>query len=218
MSFRFSLKERVGLYVVTADYQERTHLGMAKAAVAGGARIIQYREKSASSRVMLETAMRLRAITAASGALLIINDRVDIALAVNADGVHLGQDDMPCRTARELMGDGYIIGISATNFAEAIEAAHVGADYIGLGPIYPTMSKDDAAPAMGIEGLVKVVAAVSVPVVAIGGLTSDNIGGVIAAGADGIATISAIAGAADMENEAKLLNDMIERFKQEHMI
>ncbi|MDI6816370.1 MAG: thiamine phosphate synthase [Actinomycetota bacterium] len=218
MSFRFSFKERVGLYVVTADYLERTHIAMAEAAVAGGAGTIQYREKKASSRVMLETAMSLRAITVASGALLIINDRVDIALAVDADGVHLGQDDMPCRAAREVLGDGYIIGISATNLDEAIEAAQDGADYIGLGPIYPTMSKDDAAPAMGIEGLVKVVAAVSVPVVAIGGLTTDNIGGVIAAGAGGIATISAIAGAVDMENEAKLLNDMIERFKKERMI
>jgi len=218
LSFPFSLKERVGLYVVTADYRERTHIGMAKAAVAGGARIIQYREKKASSRVMLEAATRLRAVTAASGALLIINDRVDIALAVNADGVHLGQDDMPCRAARKLMGDGYIIGVSATNFSEAVEAAHDGADYIGLGPIYPTMSKDDAAPAMGIEGLVKVVAAVSVPVVAIGGLTADNIGGVLEAGADGIAMISAIAGAADMENETALLNDMIGRYKKKHVI
>lgn len=218
MSFRFNLEDRVGLYVVTADYQERTHIGMAEAAVAGGAGIIQYREKKVSSRVMLETAMRLRTITAASGALLIINDRVDTALAVNADGVHLGQDDMPCRAARELMGEGYIIGISATNFSEAIEAAKDGADYIGLGPIYPTMSKDDAAPAMGIEGLVKVVSAVSVPVVAIGGLTADNIGGVIEAGAAGIATISAIAGADDMENEARLLSELIERYKQQHMI
>ena len=213
MSFPLNLEDRVGLYVVTADHRGRTHVGMAKAAVSGGAGTIQYREKKASSRAMLETASRLRAITAAAGALLIINDRIDIALAVNADGVHLGQDDMPCRAARELLGDGYIIGISATNLSEAVEAAKDGADYIGLGPIYPTISKDDAAPAMGIEGLEKVVSAVSVPVVAIGGLTADNIGGVVAAGAAGIATISAIAGADDMENEARRLSELIKRYK-----
>jgi len=218
LSCRLKLREYLGLYAVTADYGVRTHTAIARAAVEGGARVIQYREKGASSREMLQTALELRELTAASGAIFIVNDRIDIAQAAYADGVHLGQDDMPYSVARGILGDGYIIGISATDYREAVEAAREGADYIGLGPIYPTPSKDDAAPAIGIEGLSAVVQAVDVPVVAIGGLTTDNIEEVIRAGADAAAVISAIAAAGDMADATRLLNGMITRCKSEYKI
>ncbi|HZD61002.1 MAG TPA: thiamine phosphate synthase, partial [Anaerolineae bacterium] len=199
--------------MVTTEYQGKSHIGVAAAAIEGGASIIQYREKSASSRTLLETAGRLRELTAGAGVKLIINDRVDIALAVGADGVHLGQDDMPLEVARHIMGDTYIIGISATNLDEAIAAAKNGADYIGLGPIYPTPSKEDAAPPIGLEGLSTVASAVSVPVVAIGGITIDNVEEVVMAGADGIAVISAVAAKEDMVGTARLLRGIISNAK-----
>ncbi len=195
--------------MVTIEVPGKSHLAIAKAAIEGGASIIQYRDKHASSRKLFEDALQLRNLTRDAGALLIINDRADIALAVEADGVHLGQDDLSLAEARRIVGDTYIIGISATCFDEAVEAARQGADYIGLGPVFPTPSKDDAAPPIGLEGVAAVRKAVDVPIVAIGGITIDNIEGVVRAGSDGIAVISAVASAPDMVNAARTITEMI---------
>jgi thiamine-phosphate pyrophosphorylase len=197
--------------MVTTESPGRTHIEVAQAALEGGAKVIQYRDKNASSRTLYERARELRKITREAGVLLIINDRLDIALAVGADGVHLGKDDMPFESAREIMGASYIIGISATNYEEA--AAAQGADYIGLGPIYPTPSKDDAAEPIGLQGLNRTRSSVSVPIVAIGGITADNVEEIITAGADGVALISAVASAQDMVHAAQTLTHLIERAK-----
>lgn len=209
LSFQSKLSKITGLYMVTTEHHGKSHIEVAAAAIEGGASIIQYREKYGSSRMLLKTASMLRELTNEAGVNLIINDRVDIALAVGADGVHLGQDDLSLEAARNIMGDKYIIGVSATNFDEAIDAASGGADYIGLGPIFPTPSKDDAAPPMGLDGLSAVARAVKIPIIAIGGITADNAGDVIMLGADGIAVISAVAAADDMVGAARLLSGII---------
>ncbi len=196
--------------MVTIETSDKSHFDIAKAAIEGGASIIQYRDKHASSRKLFEDALQLRNLTRDAGALLIINDRADIALAVEADGVHLGQDDLSLAEARRIVGDTYIIGISATCFDEAVEAANQGADYIGLGPVFPTPSKDDAAPPIGLEGVAAVREAVDIPIVAIGGITIDNIEEVIQAGSDGIAVISAVASAPDMVAAARMITTMIQ--------
>jgi len=196
--------------MVTIETPGKSHFDIAKAAIDVGASIIQYRDKYASSRKLFADAFELRRLTRDAGALLIINDRVDIALAVEADGVHLGQDDLSLGEARRIVGDIYIIGISATCIDEAVEAAEQGADYIGLGPIFPTPSKNDAAPPMGLDGLVEIRETVDVPIVAIGGITIDNIEEVVRAGADGIAVISAVASAPDMTSAARTITDMIQ--------
>lgn len=210
---RLRLQASIGLYVITTELPGRDHIDVARAAIEGGVSIIQYRDKNASSRTLLNRAYALRKLTKESGALLIINDRIDIALAVGADGVHLGQDDLPYGDARRILGDAHIIGISATCLEEATAAAGSGADYIGLGPIFPTSSKDDAAPPIGIEGLASVRKSVDVPIVAIGGITVDNIEEVVSAGSDGIAVISAVAAANDMAGSARILDEMIRRTK-----
>lgn len=215
LSFRSRLSNSLGLYVVTAEFPGKSHIDVATAAIEGGALIIQYREKDTSSRKLLETAGKLRELTSKADVKLIINDRVDIALAIRADGVHLGQDDLTLEAAKNIMGYDYIIGISATNFDEALAAAKDGADYIGLGPIYPTPSKDDAAPPIGLEGLSAVAEAINIPVVAIGGITIDNVEEVVMAGADAIAVISAVAAAEDMAGAARSLNGIIKRTKMQ---
>jgi len=197
--------------MVTTEYQEKSHIDIASAAIKGGVSIIQYREKNKTSRELFDTASKLREITYQSGVKLIINDRADIALAVGADGVHLGQDDLSLKAARDMMGQDYIIGISATNFDEAVEAAREGADYIGLGPIFPTPSKEDAAPPIGLEGLRKVAGEINIPIVAIGGITIDNVAEVVDAGADGLAVISAVAATDDMVGATRILCEIIER-------
>lgn len=203
-----------GLYVITTESPQRSHIDIAKASIEAGVSFIQYRDKNASTRKLFETALKLREITRKARTKLIINDRVDIALAVKADGVHLGQDDMPLEHARDILGDRYIIGISTSCLEEAMEAERGGADYIGLGPIYPTPSKDDAGSPIGIEGLMAARESVDIPIVAIGGLTADNIEQVVSAGSDGIAVISAVASALDMAEASRRLNELIERAKR----
>lgn len=158
--------------------------------------MVQYRDKSGTRRSIYDTASRLSRLVHEAGGVFIVNDYADIALAVDADGVHLGQGDLPIRHARKLMGTEYIIGLSTHSLAEALEAEAQGADYIGFGPIYPTLTKD-AGPAQGIARLAEIKRAVSVPVIAIGGIGPGNVRDVIRAGADGVAVISAILSADD---------------------
>jgi len=192
----------LGLYVITGAYPElgRGHLDVARAALEGGADALQLRDKDLGGRDMYRLALRIRDLVdrSGSGCLLFINDRVDVALAAGADGVHLGQDDLPATDARSLVGGDMIMGISASTVAEAEEARADGADYLGVGPVFTTPSKADAGIPIGIEGLRRIVEAVDVPVVAIGGINEDNVRQVFEAGADGIAVISAVTVAEDM--------------------
>ena len=163
---------------------------MVTAALKAGVAWIQYREKEKSRREMYHEALKLRGLTRDSGATFVVNDHADIALAVDADGLHLGQDDLPLKEAREIMGR-RIIGISAHSLSEALEAAEGGADYIGFGPVFHTSTKDAGEP-KGLEMLREIKRHVKAPVVAIGGITLENLARVLEAGADGVAVASAI--------------------------
>ncbi|MDP6779307.1 MAG: thiamine phosphate synthase [Candidatus Latescibacteria bacterium] len=169
-----------------------SHLELARLAVAGGADTIQYRQKAGSTRKMIETASALQRLCADAGATLIVNDRVDVAIASGADGVHLGQDDFPLGRARDLLGPEVVIGGTAKTLDQVQVAASEGADYVGFGPIYPTGSKADAGEVKGLEGLARISRSSPIPVVAIGGIGIATAAGVISAGARGIAVISAV--------------------------
>jgi len=159
----------------------------------GGASLIQLREKQMSVREFFEQARAAVAVAGRNGVHLIINDRVDIALAVGAHGVHLGQDDMPAAAARELLGPNAVIGYSTHNIEQAIAATKLPIDYFAIGPIFATMTKSDTAPVLGIEGLRAVRLAIGAfPLVAIGGINHTNARDVISAGADSVAVISAL--------------------------
>ncbi|MBI5642052.1 MAG: thiamine phosphate synthase [Deltaproteobacteria bacterium] len=181
-----------GLYAIidTAYVAPEGMRMMAEKIIKGGAGILQLRSKGLSSREMLDTAWALREVTLKNGVIFIINDRADIAALVQADGVHLGQDDLPAADARKLLGEGSIIGVSTHNKEEAAACAH--ADYISFGPVFPTKTKKDAQAPKGLSGLKEVRGATPLPIVAIGGITEENIGSVIAAGADSAAIISDI--------------------------
>jgi thiamine-phosphate pyrophosphorylase len=169
---------------------QRTTEEMVQAALKSGARWIQYREKEKTRREIYREALQLRDVTRQFGGLFIVNDHADIALAVDADGVHLGQDDLPLREARKIMGN-RIIGISTHSLSEAIGAAEGGADYIGFGPVFPTVTKDAGTP-KGAAMLRDIKKEVSIPVVAIGGISLENLPEVLASGADAVAVASAI--------------------------
>jgi thiamine-phosphate pyrophosphorylase len=199
------------LYVITDETIAggRSHARIAQCAVAGGADVIQLRDKTCSIKKLLRTARELRAITRRSGTVLIINDRLDVALASGADGVHLGQGDIRVSTARQLSPPGFIIGVSVGTAAEAVEAEKEGADYLALSPTFSTTSKDDAGPGHGLDRLREVRQAVTLPLLAIGGIGSRNVREVIAAGADGIAVISAVVAAPDITAAARELKDLV---------
>lgn len=200
-----------GLYVITDEdiCPGRTHVEIARAAIAGGARIIQIRDKAASDRDFYEAAMAIRTLTADAGALFFINDRVHIAAAVDADGVNVGQTDIPVGAARGILGPSSIIGLSCDTIEQAMQAEQQGADYVGFGPVFPTYTKQDAGPVSGIETLRQVCASIKLPVVAIGGIGASNIARVAAAGATSAAVVSAIVCADDMKQAT---NDLIRRF------
>lgn len=192
------------LYVVTDASLSRGlgHLESAKRAMKGGADVIQLRDKDMSGRELYDLGIELAKATRREGALLIVNDRLDIALACGADGVHLGQDDLPVKEARQLAPRGFIIGASVGSVEEALDAERAGADYVALSPVFSTPSKADAGAGRGLEMLSRIRKAVSVPVIAIGGITMENVAAVIEAGADGVAVISAVIGQPDIEAAA----------------
>lgn len=187
--------KRIGrLHIITdTSLQERfSHIELTELAIAGGADTIQFRSKSGSTREQIETAAEMKKICNSAGIPLIINDRIDVAMAVEADGVHLGQDDFPISKAREILGDQFIIGGSAGNMGEADICLKEGADYIGSGPVYYTGSKKDAGPAIGVDSIKKLVERIPIPVIAIGGISAINVPELFKAGAHGIAVISAV--------------------------
>ena len=203
------------LYVLTDAglSRGRSHPQVVRAAIKGGATLIQLREKGATTRALVETGQELRAVTREAGVPLIANDRVDVALAVDADGVHVGQGDMPAALARRLIGPDRMLGVSATCLGEALRGEREGADYLGVGPVFPTGSKADAAPPMGLDGLAAIAARIRIPIVAIGGVGPGNAGAVVGAGADGAAVISAVVGAPDVERAARLLRARVSAAK-----
>ncbi len=185
------LSRLYGLCAITPSEAEAGAVERAVlAALQAGVRWIQFRRKSGAARLLYEEALRLREITARFSATLIINDYPDLALAVDADGVHLGQDDLPLSEAKKIMGD-KIIGISTHNLEEALDAQRGGADYIGFGCIFPTTTKDAGIP-KGPGAIRRIAESVSVPVIAIGGITKENVREVFDAGCHGVAVSSGI--------------------------
>jgi len=187
--------KKVGrLHVLTdTDLQNCfSHIELAELAIAGGADSIQFRQKTGETIQMIRIAEQIQALCKRAGVSFIINDRVDVAIASHADGVHLGQGDFPIPLARKLLGEGAIIGGSAGNAEEAQKCFLEGADYIGFGPVYPTSSKEDAGPASGLDLLRQVVEKIPLPIIAIGGINKDNTVLVRESGAYGIAVISAV--------------------------
>lgn len=182
-----------------------SHPELTGLAIRGGADTIQYRQKSGSTREMIRIAAQMKQVCSDQGVPLIVNDRVDVAIAAKADGVHLGQDDFPIPLARELLGQEMIIGASASNMEEVEKCLLDGADYVGFGPVYPTTSKDDAGSVKGIAGLAQVTKAVSVPIIAIGGISLDHVSEVLQAGVHGIAVISSVCCQEDPEQATKAL-------------
>lgn len=195
------------LYLVTDRglARGRAVLDVVRTAVQGGVTCVQLREKTCSTREFIEAARAVKEFLHSRGVPLIINDRVDVALAVGADGVHLGQQDMPLAMARAIVTDTMLIGISVESLADAVAAQGGGADYLGVSPIFATPTKTDAAAPLGLEGLRAIRRAVHLPLVAIGGLNRQTAAVVIRGGADGIAVVSAIVAAEDPEQAAREL-------------
>lgn len=186
-----------------------SHLELAQLAIDGGADTIQFRQKSGSTREMIEIARKLKGMCTEAGVPFIVNDRVDVAIASEADGVHLGQDDFPIGLARKLMGEDVIIGGSAVSLEDAQRCFTEGADYVGFGPVYPTSSKPDASSPTGIKLMKKAVTAVPLPIIAIGGINAENTLEVIRAGACGIAVISAVCCQANPKKATQMLSQAL---------
>jgi thiamine-phosphate diphosphorylase len=206
------------LCVITEEWQGRSHLDVARAALAAGVGCIQLRNKSGSTREILSLGEQILALCCDAGAIFIVNDRPDIAFALGADGVHLGEEDMPVTLARKLFdsaGQRMIIGASVSTVEEAAQALRDGADYVSLGPIFATATKPDAGAAVGLEVIAQMKKACPLPVVAIGGINAQNVGSVLQAGADAVAVISAVSRAQDMERAAAELVAVISAVPEE---
>lgn len=204
------LKPKSSLYVITDARisAPRDDIEVVEKAIAGGAGLIQLREKGLSAKGLIALGFTLRNMTKRNEVLLIVNDRVDVAKVVKADGVHLGQEDMPVRFAREVLGEEKIIGVTIRNLDQAKRAAEEGASYVSVGPIYGSSVKSDIEP-VGLELISQVKETIDLPVVAIGGINKDNVGEVIRAGADMVAVIRAVVGAADIEKATRELVEKI---------
>lgn len=204
-------REQLKLYLVTdrGIAGSRDIADIVTEAVQGGVTMVQLREKNIGTRDFVNLAIRLRSVLAPFGVPLIINDRIDVALASDADGVHIGQSDMPFAIARRLLGPGKIIGLSVENFAQIEEANALDVDYIGVSPVFATLTKTDTAIPFGIEGLRRAVELSVHPAVGIGGMNAATAAEVMSAGADGIAVVSAIVGAASPRRAAEELLKII---------
>ncbi len=190
---------RVYLVTDTVYFKDENIWDRLEEALAAGVTLVQYRDKSPETRVLYERALKMKALCDKYKVPLLINDRADIAFAVGAAGVHVGQSDLPPQQARRLLGESAIIGVSAHNAAEAEAALKAGADYLGCGAVYATATKKDAS-TIGIDGLAAVCRAAALPVVGIGGVTLANYKAVLNAGADGAAIVSAILGSSDIKS------------------
>jgi len=209
----FSRRIDYSLYLVTDRGLAggKSTLEIVRAAVMGGVTCVQLREKKGSTRELVAEALAVRDLLRSHHIPLIINDRLDVALAVQADGLHLGQTDMPLEFARRIVGKSMIIGISAESVNDAVEAEKGGADYISVSPVFSTPTKTDTALPLGLEGLKKIRGRDSPPLVAIGGLNRKNVEAVIRNGADGVAVVSSIVCAQDPMQEARELKRLIQK-------
>jgi len=204
------LKNRV--YFITSNEFGRSHEEVAESALKAGVNLIQLRDKNMSSRELLKTAKNIRRLCENFGATFIVNDRVDVALASGADGVHVGQDDIPAEDVKRIFHG--IVGVSTNNLEQALNAQE-HADYIGVGPVFPTSTKKDAMAAIGLDSLREIAWKVDVPVVAIGSITRENVREVLRTGVDCVAVISAIADSMEPEKEAeKILKEVRNYFRR----
>lgn len=181
-------------------------------AIKAGCKIIQYREKNKSTKEMIKEAKKLKEICRGK-AIFLINDRIDVALAVNADGVHLGQDDIPVDIAKFLLGNEKIVGLTVHNLKQAIDAKKQGIDYIGIAPIFKTDTKEDSIAPCGIKMIKEIKNIFDLPIIAVGGINQNNVKDVIVAGADGVVAISAVLDSDDVYNSIKNFNKKIEEVK-----
>jgi thiamine-phosphate pyrophosphorylase len=197
------LAGRLRLVVVTdVDLAKpRQVIDVVRAAVTAGAPAIQLRDKAANARELLEAGRIILPVVHGAGALFFINDRVDVALALGADGVHVGPNDTPASAIRRVVPQGFIIGGSTDKPVQAQQLVSEGVDYIGCGTVYTTSTKPDAGASIGVEGLQSVVDSVEVPVIGIGGISADRVAEVARSGAAGVATVGAVMGAADVADE-----------------
>ncbi|WP_209125364.1 thiamine phosphate synthase [Alkalihalobacillus sp. BA299] len=201
------------LYTITGEefHPGRDLLTVMEKAILGGSDIIQLRDKTNSKKVVFEKAKKLRELTRKYEVTFIVNDHIDVALAVDADGIHIGQDDLPIEEARKIVGKDKIIGLSTHAIEEAREAERAGADYIGVGPIFPTKSKVDVVDPVTTDYIRQVVKEITIPFVAIGGIKLHNVDQVLEAGATRICAISEIVGADNVES---VCQQFIEKIKQ----
>jgi thiamine-phosphate pyrophosphorylase len=213
LSQKDSLLKEIDFYLVTdSGLSKKGTLSDVKEAVEAGCKIIQYREKNKSTKEMIDEASEIKRICSDS-AIFLVNDRIDVALAVDTDGVHIGQDDMPIEIAKKLLGPDKIIGLTVHNVDEAIEAEKKGADYVGLGSIFDTSTKKDAGKGIGPARIREVKNAITVPVVAIGGINEENCRSVIENGADSLVAISAVVCSDNVKRETSEFIDIIRKIK-----
>jgi len=199
----------LSLYLVTDNSDdEEKFLKTIEEAILGGVTVVQIREKTADTLDFYNLAVKVKEITTKYDVDLIINDRVDVALAIDADGVHVGQSDMPCDITRKLIGEDKILGVSAATIEEAKKAENDGADYIGTGAVFPTSTKDDA-PSITKQDLIDIVKSINIPVVAIGGITLENASELKDTGIAGLSVVSAIMGA---DNPKKASEELLNIF------
>ncbi|WP_054710753.1 thiamine phosphate synthase [Bacillus sp. JCM 19041] len=204
------------LYVITGEefHPERNLIEVMEEAIQGGADIIQLRDKTSSKIDVLEKARNLKELCGKYDVPFIVNDHIDIALAVDADGVHIGQDDMPLAEVRKLIGPTKVIGVSSHKLEEALAAEKNGADYIGVGPIFPTKSKVDVVDPVTTSYIQEVKEHVSIPFVAIGGIKLHNVKEVVEAGADRVCVITEIVAANDVKAASAAMRKALEEAKQ----
>ena len=201
------------LYVITDEKvsRGRSHLQVAEAAIRGGADVLQLRDKEAGSGRLYRVALQLRKLTRDAKIPFIVNDRLDIALAADADGVHVGQADLPASVVREIMGPGKILGVSVETVEEAVLAEKDGADYLGVGPVFEAReTKPDTGEPLGVDRIVRIRRHCRLPIVAIGGIDAENARKVREAGADAAAVISAIVAADDIAQAARRLKRILD--------
>jgi thiamine-phosphate diphosphorylase len=212
INWRERLSECLRLYVLTDRglSRGRSEREVVEAAIAGGATAIQLRWKTGSMREAVEVGRELKALCTRSDVLFVVNDRIDLALALDADCVHLGDEDLPLEDTRRIVGDRMLIGYSPPTLDEAIDAERLGADYLGVGPVYGTTSKSDAGEAIGVERIATVARAVSIPIVGIGGITAGNAAAVVKSGAAGVAVISSVVAADDVELAVRALRAAVD--------
>ena len=204
------LLNKIDLYFITdPKLTKKDIFEDANSAIRAGVKIIQYREKEKDTKYMIEEAAKIKEICKENNTLFLINDRVDIALAVDADGVHLGKEDMPYNIARNLLGEQRIIGLTVHNLEEAIEAENIGADYLGVSPIFETKTKPDAGKPSGLQLLIDLKENIKIPYVAIGGINEYNIKSVLDTGTRAVAIISAIITKDNVEEECKKFRKLI---------